>query len=157
LGGTAADTVSRVNQVLVRRPVESRFATLIYGQLWCGGRLTYCNAGHNPPLLVGPRGVRRLERGGLILGAFPHAAFEEETVQLDPGDALVVFSDGVTEALNTEGTEFGDDRLQSCVETHRQLTSAALLDCVLRTVREFSVGAAQSDDLTALVLRYEGT
>jgi sigma-B regulation protein RsbU (phosphoserine phosphatase) len=107
-------------------------------------------------LLVGGRGTRRLERGGLILGAFPQATFEEETIQLDPGDTLVVFSDGVTEALSTEGSEFGDERLQSCLETHRKLTSLALLDCLLRAVREFSVGAAQSDDLTALVLRYEG-
>jgi sigma-B regulation protein RsbU (phosphoserine phosphatase) len=155
-GGTPADTVTRVNQVLARRPVEARFATLLYAVLSSGGSLTYCNAGHNLPLLVSRRGVQRLDTGGLILGAFKQATFEEGVVQLDSGDVLVVFSDGVTDALSTDGAEFGDERLQSCVETNRGLAPEALLDCVLNTVREFSVSAGQSDDRTVLVLRYLG-
>ena len=70
LGDTPAETVERVNKALVRRPIESRFATGLYAMLSCEGRLTYCNAGHNPPLLFGSGGIRRLDRGGLILGAF---------------------------------------------------------------------------------------
>jgi sigma-B regulation protein RsbU (phosphoserine phosphatase) len=97
-----------------------------------------------------------LERGGSILGAFSEATFEEETLQLDPGDTLVVFSDGVTEALNGEGVEFGEDRLQSCAKSNRQLAPAALLDCILGTVRDFSAAMTQTDDLTVLVLRHAG-
>jgi steroid delta-isomerase-like uncharacterized protein len=152
-----ADLVSRVNQVLVRRAVESRFVTLLYGVLSPDGRLTYCNAGHNPPFLLGRRGMRRLETGGLILGAFKGAAFQEESLQLDPGDLLVMFSDGVTEALNADGAEFGEDQLLACVRWRQELPAAGILESVLETVGEFTAGAAQSDDLTALVLRYTGT
>ena len=74
---TPAETVTRVNRELVRRSVDSRFATLLYGVLAPDGRLTYCNAGHNPPFVVGCRGVRRLETGGLIIGAFKELAFAE--------------------------------------------------------------------------------
>jgi integrase len=81
---TPAETVTCVKQELARRTVDSRFATLFYGVLTPDGRLTSCNAGHNPPFVVGQRGVRRLETGGLIIGAFKEITFAEETVQLDP-------------------------------------------------------------------------
>jgi sigma-B regulation protein RsbU (phosphoserine phosphatase) len=146
----------RVNEELVRRTVESRFATVLYGVLSSDGRVTYCNGGHNPPLVVGGRGVRRLSSGGLILGAFKDAAFEEETVQLDAGDVVVVFSDGVTEALNADGVEFGEQRLLSSIMTHRDSTASILLERILAAVHEFCASAEQSDDLTLLVLRYTG-
>jgi serine phosphatase RsbU (regulator of sigma subunit) len=104
-GEAPAATVRRMNDVLVRRGIESRFATGMYSMLSCEGQLTYCNAGHNPPFLLTHRGVRRLERGGPVLGLFEHAAFDEETLQLDRGDTLVVFSDGISEALNSDGEE----------------------------------------------------
>ncbi len=104
-----------VNAALLRRAIESRFATIFYAIVSFDGCLTYCNAGHNPPLLFGPNGFRRrLATGGLIIGAFQQATFEEEQLQLDPGDTLVVFSDGVSEAMNVEGEEFGEERLVSC-------------------------------------------
>ena len=98
-----AALMAHINRTLIRRAIQSRFVTVMYGVLGADGRLTYCNAGHNPPILVGRNGVRRLETGGLILGLFPHATYEEETFQLEDGDTLVVFSDGVTEALNAGG------------------------------------------------------
>jgi phosphoserine phosphatase RsbU/P len=151
-----SETVTHVNQELVRRSVDSRFATLLYGVLAPDGRLTYCNAGHNPPFIVGRRGVRRLETGGLIIGAFKSITFKEETVQLDPDDVLVVFSDGVTEALSADAIEFGEDRLLTCIDANRGAGAGVLLDSLIDAVRQFSVGAEQSDDLTALVLRYSG-
>jgi serine phosphatase RsbU (regulator of sigma subunit) len=152
-----SQTLMRVNAELVRRAVESRFATVLYGVLSCDGRLTYSNAGHNPPLIVGRRGVRRLEQGGLIIGAFPEATFDEETVQLDPGDVLVVFSDGVTEAMNVDGADFGEQRLLSSIPDNRECSPTVLLERILTAVHEFSAGAEQSDDVTALVLRYTGS
>jgi serine phosphatase RsbU (regulator of sigma subunit) len=149
-----AALLSEVNASLIRRSVQSRFATVLYGTLAPDGRLTYTNAGHNPPILLGRTGVRRLESGGLILGLFPHARYEEETVIVEPGDMLVVFSDGVTEALNAAGEDFGEDRLLTCLDANRQASPKELLECVLRAVREFTAGAAQHDDVTALVLRY---
>lgn len=156
LGVTPAEMLTHINEVLVRRTVESRCATAVYGVLTRNGRLTYASAGHNPPLLVGRQGVRRLESGGLMLGAFEQATFEEETVQLDPGDVLVVFSDGVTEALNADGVEFGEDGLLSCVNAHHELAPGPLLERLLEAVHQFTAGAVPSDDLTALVLRYSG-
>jgi sigma-B regulation protein RsbU (phosphoserine phosphatase) len=98
--------------------------------------------------------VRRLEKGGLILGAFSEASFEEETVRLDPGDMLVVFSDGVTEAQDAAGTEFGEERVVACIEANHGLASAAFLKCLLGAVAAFSSGMAPSDDRTALIIRY---
>ncbi|CAN5687622.1 hypothetical protein BH18ACI5_BH18ACI5_19740 [soil metagenome] len=91
-------TISRVNLALYRRGIESRFVTLMYGALEQGGQLTYCNAGHNPPLVISAAGdnVRRLECGGPIVGLFEGATYDEETVVLAPGDWLIVFSDGVS-------------------------------------------------------------
>lgn len=149
-----AALMAHINRTLIRRAIQSRFVTVMYGVLAPDGRLTYCNAGHNPPMLVGSSGVRRLETGGLILGLFPHATYEEETLQLEDGDTLVVFSDGVTEALNSAGDEFGEERLLPCVTEHRALPTEMLLDRVLATVRTFAATAAQNDDVTALVLRY---
>jgi sigma-B regulation protein RsbU (phosphoserine phosphatase) len=149
-----AALMAHINRTLIRRAIQSRFVTVMYGVLGVDGRLTYSNAGHNPPILVGRNGVRRLETGGLILGLFPHATYEEETVQMEDGDTLVVFSDGVTEALNSAGDEFGEERLLPCIDEHRGCATDVLLDKILTTVRTFAASAAQNDDVTALVLRY---
>jgi len=151
-----ATAISSANDALVRRAIQARFATAVYAVLAADGRLAYCNAGHNPPILLGQCGVRRLETGGPIVGAFEHATYEEETLQLDPGDVFVAFSDGMTEARNEEGEEFGDERLVACVTDNCGRVPAALLDCLLDAVHEFSTGAPQTDDLTVLVLRYSG-
>jgi serine phosphatase RsbU (regulator of sigma subunit)/pSer/pThr/pTyr-binding forkhead associated (FHA) protein len=149
-----AALMAHINRTLIRRAIQARFVTVMYGVLGADGRLTYSNAGHNPPILVGRDGVRRLETGGLILGLFPHATYEEETVQLEDGDTLIVFSDGVTEALNAAGDEFGEERLLPCVHEHRGSATDVLLDRILATVRNFAASAVQNDDVTALVLRY---
>src|SRR5262245_39866630 len=155
-GGKPAETLKHVNQALFRRAIEARFATALCARLTSDGRLTYCNAGHNPPFIVGTRGLRRLGTGGSVLGAFAQTNFEEETVQLNPGDVLVVFSDGITEALSANEDEFGDERLVSCVQARRELEPMALLEHILEVVRQFTAGTVQSDDLTGLVLRYTG-
>ena len=141
---------------LLSRGVESRFATAFYGHLSPEGQLTYCNAGHNPPLLIRKDRVERLETGGLILGLFEHATFEEETVRVSPGDILVTFSDGVTEALSLLGEEYGEERLLECTTQFRDKSVPDLLEAILASVRQFTAGAVQSDDVTALVLRYVG-
>jgi sigma-B regulation protein RsbU (phosphoserine phosphatase) len=156
LDGTPADILTRANRVLLRREPESHFATAVYGLLSGDGHFTYCNAGHNPPLLVGRHGVQRLETGGLILGAFKDVIFRKATLRLDPGDVLVVFSDGITEALNADGAEFGEERLLSCVNSCRELEPADILECIVGAVHTFTADTVQSDDQTALVLRYSG-
>jgi len=114
----------------------------------------YCNAGHNPPLVVGPDGFRRLERGGPIVGLFEGATYEEETVSLTVGDWLIVYSDGVSEALSADGEEYGEARILSIVRKNYDMEPQALLESLFGDVREFARGAAQSDDITAMVLRF---
>ena len=152
--GSPAALMAHVNRTLIRRAIQSRFATVVYGVLAPDGRLTYSNAGHNPPILTGAGGVRRLETGGLILGLFPQATYEEETLQLESGDTLVVYSDGVTDALNMAGDEFGEERLLPCVGDNRTSTPEVLLETIMGSVRGFAAGAVQYDDVTALVLRF---
>ena len=152
-----AQLMSTVNASLIRRSIQNRFATLLYGELSPDGRLIYSNAGHNPPMLIQRGSVQRLETGGLIVGLFPQAEYDEETLQLEDGDLLVVFSDGVTEAFNTAGEEFGEARLLACLEGHRDAAPADVLKRILSSVREFAASAAQSDDVTALVLKYKRT
>lgn len=157
---TPSRTVSRVNTALYRRGIESRFVTLMYGVLDSDGQLTYCNAGHNPPLVIttsGPKTtLRRLECGGPIVGLFEGAAFEEETISLTAGDWLIIFSDGVSEAMSASEEEYGEERIVSCVAASATLEPPQLLAALFADVRQFTRGAAQSDDITAMVLRYEG-
>src|SRR5262245_20980711 len=129
-----SQTIARVNLALYRRGIESRFVTLMYGVLDPDGRLVYTNAGHNPPLVIGKTGVRRLERGGPIVGWFEGASYEEETVTLNPGDWLIVFSDGVSEALSADGEEYGESRIISFVQEHASLDPPKLLESIFTNV-----------------------
>ena len=152
-----SQTIARVNLALYRRGIESRFVTLMYGVLDPNGRLIYCNAGHNPPLIISSTGsgtVRRLDRGGPIVGLFETATYEDEAVNLAPGDWLIVFSDGVSEALSPAGDEYGESRIVSVVQDNASLDPPQLLEAMFMDVRDFARGAAQSDDITAMVLRF---
>jgi serine phosphatase RsbU (regulator of sigma subunit) len=151
-----ARMLAHVNDVLLRRPGEARFATLVYGVITPDGRLTYCNAGHQPPLLVGRDSHRRLETGGLIAGAFEDATFDQEHLQLQSGDVVVVFTDGVTEAVDEAGEEFGAKRVLACFEDQQHLPASEQLDRLFESLRRFTGKVPQRDDLTALVLRYTG-
>ena len=152
-----AEMMTRVNRALLARGIESRFATIFYAILRADGRLTYYNAGQNPPLLFSASGVRKLETGGMIVGLFPHASYEQEDVQLAAGDSLAIFSDGVSEALNAGGDEYGESRIQEAVAPNWLEPSDVVLQALLGSVRGFAQGAAQNDDVTALIVRYTPT
>ena len=151
-----AETMSRVNLALLRRAIEARFATMFYGAVTAEGSLGYCNAGQEPPLVVRKSGTEWLETGGPVLGLLPMATYEFDTVSLEPGDFVVVCSDGVTEARNHAGDEFGRDRLVDAVVGHHDVKPETVLEHLLAAVKRFSEGAPQGDDITALILRYRG-
>ena len=156
-GAVPAVTMAAINASMVKKTLEGRFVAVFYGVLSPGGELTYCNAGHNPPLLIGKNGVRRLTTGGLIVGPFDEARYEQEAVTLSPGDTVITFSDGVSEASNTEGTAFGVDRIVECVNAFpSDMEPSQLVQEVLAAVRKFTVGEPQSDDITVLIARYRG-
>src|SRR5438874_391376 len=112
---SAAGVTTRLNHGLFRRSIEARFLTTFYGILRGDGSFAYCNAGRNPPFLVTASAIRRLDTGGVVLGLFEQASFDEEALNLKRGDIIVAFSDGVSEALNEAGEEFSDDRLLACL------------------------------------------
>ena len=151
-----APLVTRLNLGLVRHGIPGRFLTAFYAILAADGSLLFSNAGHNAPLLVSPSGVRRLETGGMVLGLFEHAAFEEESVALAPGDVIVAFSDGVSEAMNEAAEEYTDERLIAAVHANRGRPPEELLEALLADVHRFCGRATPSDDVTMVVVRYEG-
>jgi sigma-B regulation protein RsbU (phosphoserine phosphatase) len=151
-----ADAMTRINKALLRRAIEARFATMFYGAITVDGKLSYSNAGQEPPLVVRADSTSWLEEGGPVLGLLSIATYAYETVSLQPGDLVVVCSDGVTEARNLAGDEFGRDRLVEALKGRHGSKPDIALEHVLGAVKTFSQGAAQADDITLLILRYKG-
>jgi sigma-B regulation protein RsbU (phosphoserine phosphatase) len=154
VGSDPGQTTARVNTAMLRRPIEARFATMFHGVLTSDGRLSYCNAGQEPAIVVGRDEVVWLEVGGPVLGLFTVDGYACETVQLKPDDLVIVYSDGVTEATNVGGDEFGRERLVESIAGGHGSKPEALLERVLDAVRTFSRDAPQADDITVLILRY---
>ena len=129
--------------------------TLFYAVLTAEGELTYCNAGHNPPFLVTRTGISRLETGGMPLGLFESTPLEQASVTLKPGDFVVTFSDGVSEVMNAAGEELEDERIQSSIDgsAHDAQTQ---LEHLFSSVKTFTAGPPQNDDVTVLVVSYRG-
>lgn len=156
-GNGPAAALRLVNTGLLKRQVDARYATMFFAMLSPDGALAYCNAGHNPPIVVGAGGVRSLEGSGMPVGLFGAATYSDDHTRLEPGDVLVVYSDGVTEALNTAGEEYGDDRLAEVTMAHRTAPLDEFMQHIITSVQKFATGASQSDDVTVLVVRYLGT
>ena len=156
VGDTPEELVDHINKVLTRRAIDARYATLLYGQLQPNGKLKFCNAGHNPPLIYGAAGMRRIETGGMPVGMFETAPYSGDECELQPGDVFVSYSDGVTEAHNVSGEEFGEARLVTVLERYSRGSAAIILEQIINAVKEFAHGAEQYDDVTALVVKYTG-
>ncbi len=146
--------MSRLNRALLARGLGSQYATLVYGVLSPDGRFTYCNAGHNPPLAMHQGQIRRLTTGGLVIGGFAEATYEEEVLQLQDQEIVCLFSDGVTEARNHDDEDFGEERLISCLGEQQANPVSGLVKSVLNAVHQFSGEAQQADDITLAVMRF---
>ncbi len=148
-----AEVVTRLNRGLSKTCPENRFVTLFYCVIDPDtGELTYSNAGHNPPLLVrASGGVDQLQDGGPVLGIIKGTRYTEASSGMCPGDVLVMYSDGVTEATNAAGDEFGEDRLLQ-VARHSGNQAQGIVDAVHRAVREFTAGQPPADDITVVVV-----
>ncbi len=149
-----AATLARINRYLIERHLEPRFATMVFAILCADGRLVYANAGHNPPALVMGDHVQRLTTGGPILGVFADAVFAEESLHMDRGNTLVMFTDGVTEACNRRDEEFGEERLIARAHVRSNAQPRDLLTSIFTAVREFCEGTEQRDDITATATRF---
>jgi phosphoserine phosphatase RsbU/P len=152
----SSSPITRVNAGLFRRAIEARFLTAFYGILHKDGSLVFTNAGHNPPILVKKNSIMRLEAGGVVLGLFETATFEQEKVMLEKGDVLLAFSDGVTEAMNEASEEFGDEQLVALMRNRHGQDPRKILKELVEEVKKFTGDALQSDDVTMMAVRYEG-
>ena len=152
---------SRVDTNAQGKPVpDDMFVAIFYGILHTDtGELEYCLGGHNPPYVLSSSGdVHNIDTPvSLIVGTFEGAQFETGHTQLTPGDCLFLFTDGVPEAIDSNGVEFTEERLSTVL--HRTIGSPVeqIVASVIDEVRIFSTGTAQSDDITAMALRYCGT
>jgi serine phosphatase RsbU (regulator of sigma subunit) len=150
-----AETVTKVNRYLVARSLENSYLTAFYGVISPVGQLTYTNAGHNPPILVRHNGqIERLIDGGLALGLFDFSDYSSGAVLFQDGDMLVLFSDGVTDAVNEAGDDFGEERLISSVVEQRNGSARTVLDRALDEIKSFSNRTDQQDDLTLMIIKF---
>jgi sigma-B regulation protein RsbU (phosphoserine phosphatase) len=142
-----------VNRLLCRNMAPGRFATFCFARIDVAGRrITYSNAGHNPPLLVRANGgVEPLSGGGMVLGVFPENAYEQVDLPLEPCDRLVFYTDGITEARDAAGEEYGDERLAAAALEHRALDADRMKDALLEDVTRFNNGTFD-DDATLIVV-----
>jgi sigma-B regulation protein RsbU (phosphoserine phosphatase) len=151
------ELAKRVNNRVCDRTDESSYATLFYAIVQPNGAVEYFNAGHVPAFVRKQSGdLVALEAQNFPIGMFDFAEYTSGTTQLDPGDFLVMYSDGVTEAANPEQELFGDDRLRDVLKSFRGENAQQLLDSILVAVRAFTAGYAQADDITVVALQYYG-
>jgi sigma-B regulation protein RsbU (phosphoserine phosphatase) len=143
-----------LNGVLERSGIENRYATLFYAELAADASdVRYLNAGHNPALLVRRGAIESLAASSLPLGMLPGVAYSQGSVTLSPGDLLVLYSDGITEATNAAGEEYGLARLEAAVRTVSTLSSEAAAKAILASAGRFVGGEKPHDDQSILVLR----
>jgi sigma-B regulation protein RsbU (phosphoserine phosphatase) len=141
------------SMISIGRP-SSEFVTMFYAELDSRtGRLFYSSAGHNPPILLRNGAITQLELGGTPLALFEDADYELHEIDLVTGDTVVMYTDGVTEAMNNHWEQFGAERLEAVVKQYSKESSEELTKYIFKAVRKFTSGAPQSDDITLLILR----
>ena len=144
-----------INDLVSENTTDGSFITFFWGVINDKTKmLTYVNMGHNPPLLVRNKTIKKLKTGGMILGVMPTVIpYKSESIQMENGDLLVLFTDGITEAMNRKGREYSDEKLEKLVTGMGQCSAQETLNNILNDVRKFTEGAQQSDDITALILK----
>lgn len=149
--------VERVNRLVYGYTEESVFITFFYCVFDTRtGEIEYVNAGHNPPCVLREDGSKEyLRQGGLVIGIVPDANYEQGKARLTPGDDLVLYTDGITEAANPNGEMFGEERLEDLLVKHRRDSARDIEERVYSGLRDFTAGASQADDLTMVVVKVE--
>jgi sigma-B regulation protein RsbU (phosphoserine phosphatase) len=155
--GDLASIIGHVNGIVYESSTTNRYATFFYAEYDPFTRLlTYVNAGHNPPYILRGAKAIPLEATGLVVGLLPGADYAQATIPMHPGDVLLVFTDGISEAMSNDDEEWGEDRMLATAQqllakpdcTH---TAQQLLACILEAADNFTAGAPQHDDMTLLI------
>ena len=146
-------TIERLNRIIHSSQLVTKFVSLFYGEIEADGLFIFTNAGHNPPLLIGPDVVRELTAGGLVLGLNPNATYQRGFANVRPGDVLVFYTDGITESRNAKGEEFGTERIVEVVRANPTASSEELVRKIFDATSEFTAGEDAEDDRTVVVVR----
>jgi sigma-B regulation protein RsbU (phosphoserine phosphatase) len=145
--------VERANRIFSESTISSHYATLVAGRASETGEIQILNAGHCPPVVVRSGKVASIEATGFPVGLFQGNPYEIQTLRLQPGDTLFLYSDGLTEAGNGSSDGYGEERLHRLVESNRSLSPARLAAAVMKDLDDFLGGAPRSDDLTLMAIR----
>ncbi|HUG54619.1 MAG TPA: PP2C family protein-serine/threonine phosphatase [Vicinamibacteria bacterium] len=144
---------TKLNRVIHRSTLSSRFVSVFYGELERNGHLIYVNAGHQPPLLFSGDKVIELSTGGTVIGPLPQVRFHRGVAYLQPGDVMVLCTDGILERRARDGSFFGEERLRDLVRAHRHQPARSLLHAIFEAAETFGAGRAWEDDATVVVVR----
>ena len=150
-----SECLHRSNKLLFESTSPEKFATLFYGVIDVKNHLIhYSNAGHDWPFLIGKdNSIQRLKVGGLMIGLIQQASYEDQEVPIQVGDILVIQSDGVSEAMNSNNVQFGEERLQNLLLEHKDRSAEEIIDIVIKEVRKHAGAHPQSDDITMMVIK----
>ena len=150
-----SELMSLINNMIVQNTDIDKFITAVYGILDIEKKLfVYSNAGHNPPLLVHDDGtIEQMEKGGLVLGMMKDVPYEEGTIHLRPNDLIIMYTDGVTEAMNAEEEEFGEESLLDTIQEDENLSAEALSQKIVQRVKSFAADDQQQDDITLVIIK----
>jgi sigma-B regulation protein RsbU (phosphoserine phosphatase) len=150
-----SEVMGEINQYIFENSPPNKFLTLLYGELNTEtGQLTYSNAGHNTPMLLRRSGeVVKLDRGGLPIGLMPGVAYQEDTVSFEPGDVLIIYSDGITESIDEKDEEFGETRLLDVVKNNLTRSASGIRDRIDEALSRFVGTTAPIDDMTLMIIR----
>ncbi|NLO02388.1 MAG: SpoIIE family protein phosphatase [Bacteroidales bacterium] len=157
-GVSASDCMRYVNKLLCNESVASMFVTVFYGILdSTTGEVEFVNAGHNPPYLLNSKGIRKLEiTGDTVLGVFDDITFHPGKIEMNPGEKLFLYTDGVTEAFNNQEEAYGEERLESLLKQYLEQPVDTIIKETMESVKMYVDEAPQSDDITLLSVTFYG-
>jgi serine phosphatase RsbU (regulator of sigma subunit) len=150
-----SEIMGEINQYIFENSPPSKFLTLLYGELNTdNGSLAYSNAGHNTPLLVRRSGeITKLDKGGLPIGLMPGVAYQQDVVTFEPGDVLIIYSDGITESINDKDEEYGEARLLEVVKNNMSRSASGIRDRIDESLSRFVGTTAPIDDMTLMIIK----
>lgn len=148
-----SSVMKKLNWVINRSRLSTRFVSLVYGELEQNGTLVYSNAGHPHPILFKESGIEELNLGGTILGPIKEAVFKRGFAFLDPGDILVMFTDGIVERFGRDGEMFGKERLINFILGRKTLPVKTIVDELFADIFDFGGGDKLQDDATAVIIK----
>jgi sigma-B regulation protein RsbU (phosphoserine phosphatase) len=153
VGLPLSQLMERASRVFCESTLPSHYATLVCGRASSSGEIEVCNAGHPPPLVIRRNEIARLHATGLPIGMFCSESFTSQTVRLEPGETLLLYTDGLLETRNSGGAEYGIERLCTLSASSAALEPAAIVAACLSDLTSFRGTMASADDLTIMAVR----